>query len=255
MKILIVYARHEPRSFNAAMLERSLDVLKACGHEVQVSDLYAAGFNPVASAADFSERRFPQALQYDREQKYAYERGSLASDIRAELDKLLWCDFLILQFPLWWYSVPAILKGWIDRVLVNGVAYGKGKRMDTGGLKGRKAMLAITTGCYSEMVEPDGLLGDLEVNLWHLNHGTLYYTGFEVLPAFAAWSIHYTTPEQRSAYLDEYAERLRTLEATAPLDFHRLADFGPDWRLKPGVQPRTVAHRRAASPAHASAAS
>lgn len=243
MKILIVYAHHEPQSFNAALLKCSLDTLKALGHEVVVSDLYAMDFNPAATAADFHDRRFPDALQYDREQKHAHQHSAFSSDIQAEIDKVLWCDFLILQFPLWWYSVPAIMKGWIDRVFVNGVAYGKGQRMDTGGLKGRRAMLTMTTGCYPEMVAPGGLLGNLEVLLWHLNAGTLAYTGFSVLPPFAAWSIHYTDPAQRAQYLEQYAARLRTLETTAPMYFHPLADFGPDWRLKPGITPLAVGQK------------
>lgn len=244
MKILIVYAHHEPKSFSSALLQRSIATLGTHGHEVQVSDLYAMNFNPLATASDFTDRRFPEALQYDREQKNAYKNGTLASDLMAEIDKLLWCDFLILQFPLWWYSVPAIMKGWIDRVLANSVAYGQGQRFETGGLKGRRAMLVTTTACYENMVAPDGLLGDLNVILWHLNCGTLAYTGMEVLPPFCAWSIHYTTPESRSQYLDEYAERLRTLETTPPLFFHPVSDFGPDWKLKPELEPKTVGQHR-----------
>lgn len=244
MKVLIVYAHHEPQSFSAALLNRSLEVLEEEGHEVRVSDLHAMGFNPVASAADFTKRRFPDALQYDREQKYAWEQDAFAPDIRAEVEKLIWCDMLILQFPLWWWSVPAILKGWIDRVLVNGVAYGKGRRMDTGGLKGRRAMLALTTGCYPEMVAPDGLLGDLNVSLWHLHSGTLAYTGFQVLPPFVAWSIHYSGPERLQFYLDEYSDRLRNLQTDEPMFFHPLADFGPDWRMRPDVAPAAVGQRR-----------
>lgn len=243
MNVFIVFAHHEPQSFNQALLARSVAELEAQGHTVQVSDLHAMGFNPVAGGADFTQRRFPDALQYDREQKFASERHAFAPDIQAEIDKLLWCDLLILQFPLWWFSVPAILKGWIDRVFVNGVAYGKGQRMDTGGLKGRKAMLAVSTGCYENMVAPDGLLGDLSVNLWHLHAGTLAYAGFTVLPPFMSWSIHYTDPDQRGAYLEAYAQRMRELEATPPLFFHPTSDFGADWRLKPGIAPATVAHR------------
>lgn len=245
MNVFIVFAHHEPRSFGGALLQRSLDALRSCGHEVRVSDLHAMAFNPIASAADFTQRRFPDALQYDREQKFAHEHEAFAPDIRAELDKLLWCDCLILQFPLWWFSVPAMLKGWIDRVFVNGVVYGKGRRMDTGGMKGRKAMLAITTGCYAEMVAPDGLLGDLHVNLWHLHSGTLAYAGFDVLPPYTAWSIHYAGDEQRRSCLDAYAERMTRLEHTTPMFFHPLADFGPGWRLRPELAPRAVGQRRA----------
>lgn len=244
MKVFIVFCHHEPKSFGAALLQRSIETLASAGHEVVVSDLYAMGFNPVASAADFTQRRFPQALQYDREQKYAHEHDAFAPDIQVEVDKLLWCDFLILQFPLWWFSVPAMMKGWIDRTFVNGVVYGKGQRFDAGGLKGRRAMLAMTTGCNPEMVRPDGLLGDININLWHVQNGALAYTGLKVLPPFLAWAIHYTTHEQRQAYLDAYSERLRTLERTEPMFFHPLSDFGTDLRLKPGIEPRAVGQRR-----------
>lgn len=243
MKTLIVFAHPEPQSFGTALLERARRTLEAAGDEVQVSDLYAMDFNPVARAEDFSQRRFPEKLQYDREQKFSSEHHSFAPDIQTELDKLLWCDQLILQFPLWWFSVPAIMKGWIDRVLVNGIAYGAGRRFDTGGLRGRRAMLAITTGCYPEMMAPDGLLGALEVNLWHLHAGTLAYCGFQVLPPFMAWAIQYSDEAKRHEYLDAYEAYLRNLDQLSPLAFHRLADFD-NWRLRPEIEPLTVAHRR-----------
>ena len=247
MNVLIVFAHPEPRSFGRALLDRGVSVLRDCGHDVLVSDLYAMNFNPVASGADFVERRFPEALQYDREQKQASRRRSFAPDIQAELDKLLWCDLLILQGPLWWFSVPAIMKGWIDRVFANGTVYGTGgMRFDQGGLKGRKAMLAMTTGCMPGMVEPDGLLGDRDVILWHLHHGTFGYSGLAALPPFLAWSIHYTDEMQRATYLDAYEQRLRTIEGLQVMPSHPLADFGADWRLKPGIEPRTAGHRRLA---------
>lgn len=245
MKVFIVYAHPEPESFGKALLQRSLCALQEAGHEVVLSDLYAMRFNPVASAEDFTERRFPDRLQYDREQKHASAHDAFAPDIRAEIDKLLACDLLVLQFPLWWFSVPAILKGWIDRVLVNGVAYGSGRRFDTGGLKGKKAMVTTTTGCYAEMMEPDGLLAAFDINLWHLQHGTLAYAGCEVLPAFKAWSIHYTDDAQRQAYLDAYGARMRGIADDAPIARHSLDEF-VDWRLRQGIVPRTAGHRRAA---------
>ena len=247
MKVLIVFAHHEPQSFNHALLERASTQLRAQGDDVQVSDLHAMHFNPVATESDFTARRFPDVLQYDREQKFANQHHSFSADIQAEIDKVLWCDFLILQFPLWWFSVPAILKGWIDRVFVNGVAYGTGRRMDTGGLKGRRAMLAVSTGCYENMVAPDGLLGDLNVNLWHLHAGTLAYSGFEVLAPFMSWSIHYTDANKRADYLNGYAARIRALATDPPMYFHPTSDFGADWRLKSGVEPATVGHRRIAA--------
>ena len=245
MKVLIVFAHPEPKSFGATLLERAVRTLSSCGHEVKVTDLYAGRFEPVAQGTDFIERRFPDRLQYDREQKAASQGKGFASDIQAEIDKLMWCDLLILQFPLWWFSVPAIMKGWIDRVFVNGTVYGAGgMRFDNGGLKGRKAMLAFTTGCFPDMMEPDGLLGQRDVILWHLQHGTFGYGGLQVLQPFVGFSIQYTDEAQRHTYLDAYAARLRGIEHEEVMPSHPLADFGPDWRLKPEIAPRTAGHRR-----------
>lgn len=245
MKVLIVYAHPEPRSFNRALLDTSLRVLQEQGHEVELSDLYAMGFNPVANGADFTDRRFPDALQYDREQKQASQRNGFVDDIQTEIEKLMRCDLLILQFPLWWFSVPAIMKGWIDRVFANGTVYGAGgKRFDQGGLKGRRAMLSFTTGCFPEMMEPAGLLGQRDVVLWHLHHGTFGYSGLQVLQPFVGWSIQYSDEAQRHTLIEAYAERLRGIEHEDTMPTHALADFGPDWRLKPEIAPRTVGHRR-----------
>lgn len=244
MKILIVYAHPEKKSFNAAMLAEATATLAELGHDVQVSDLYAMGFNPVASDGDFSERRFPDHLQYDREQKHAQANGFFTADIREEIEKLVWCDFLILQFPLWWFSVPAIMKGWFDRVFVNGVVYGAGKRFDAGGMRGRRAMIVTSTAAYPEMCAPDGLVGDMDVILWPLQNGTLAYAGFDVLQPFIAHSVNYVDQPTRSRYLSDYAERLRNIGTDEPIAFHKLSEFGRDWRLKPEVEPRVVGQRR-----------
>ena len=244
MNVLIVYAHQEHQSFNAALLQRSIDVLVSQSHAVELSDLYGMGFNPVATQSDFLDRRFPERLQYDREQKHSTAHHTFSPDIASEVEKLMRCDLLILQFPLWWFSVPAILKGWFDRILVNGLAYGAGRRYDTGGLKGRRAMVAITTAAYETMCSPGGLVGELDVVLWPIQNGTLAYTGFEVLPPFVGYSVSYVDDDTRRGYLDAYEQRLRSLETTRPLDFHGLGEFGPDWRLKEGVTPRAVGQMR-----------
>ena len=244
MKVFLVFAHPEPQSFGRRMLDRAVETLHREGHQTAVSDLYRMGFNPVASAADFAERRFPDQLYYDREQKHAHRYGAFAPDIQAELDKLLWCDVLILQFPLYWFSVPAIMKGWIDRVFANGIAYGGGEKLDRGGLRGRSGMLALTTNCYPSMAGPGGMVGDMSVNLWPLQHGTLAFCGLRVLPPFIGWSIQSVDDAARDGYLDDYAQRMRTLGETEPLPFHAMSEFGADWRLKPEIEPRTVGHRR-----------
>jgi NAD(P)H dehydrogenase (quinone) len=245
MNVFILYAHPEPdASFQAALLKKGIDTLESQGHEVVVSDLYKMGFNPVASASDFSTRRFPDRLQYDREQKFAVDNDTLPEDVKAELKKVFWCDLFIVQFPLYWFSTPAILKGWFDRVFVNSVVYGAGKRYENGGLKGRKAMVVTSCGAYPEMFEPDGVMGDINVALWHLHNGTLFYTGFEVLPPFVAYSPVFLGQESCDKYLSDYSTRLRTIDTSEPMKVHPLTDFGPDFKLRPEVTPASAGHRR-----------
>ncbi|EYU47882.1 NADPH-dependent FMN reductase [Acinetobacter baumannii 1457504] len=94
------------------------------GHQVEISDLYAMQFNPLASKEDFLELNQPDYFNYALEQRNATKQQLLATDIQAEIDKVKRADLIILNFPLYWTSVPAILKGWIDRVFVSGLFYG-----------------------------------------------------------------------------------------------------------------------------------
>lgn len=244
MNVFILYAHPEPQhSFNRALLDTAVTTLQQQGHAVQVSDLYAMNFNPVASAADFTCRRFADRLYYDREQKYAVAQGGLAADIEAELEKILWCDRFIVQFLLYWFSMPAIMKGWFDRVFVNSLIYGAGKRFETGGLAGKQAMVCLTTGAYAPMFEADGLLGSLEVTLWPIHGGIFMYSGMQVLPPFVAWAPAYQEPSQCEGYVQAYAGRLRNLEMTAPLPFIRRADFDENFTVREGVELTSVAHR------------
>jgi len=162
MKVLIVHAHPEPQSFTAALRDQAVSTLQEQGHAVQVSDLYAMQWNPVASAADFSTRENPDYLVYALEQRLGVKKQSIAADIQAELDKLLWADLLILNFPIFWFSAPAMLKGWIDRVLVSGVCYGGKRFYDQGGLAGKRALVTVTLGGREHMFGEGAIHGPLE---------------------------------------------------------------------------------------------
>jgi NAD(P)H dehydrogenase (quinone) len=225
MKVFIVSAHPEPKSFNTALRDLSVRVLGDLGHDVRVSDLYDMNFNPVAGAADFTDRENPDYLVYALEQRHGYENGTLAPDILGEIEKLLWCDLLILNFPLFWFSTPAILKGWIDRVLISGLTYGGKRFYDRGGLKGRKAMLTLTLGGQPHMLADDGIHGRLEDMLRPLQRGTLYYTGMSVLPPFVAWHVPYISDQARADDLQAYEKRLGQLNDLEPLTFPSLDEF------------------------------
>jgi NAD(P)H dehydrogenase (quinone) len=231
MNVLIVHAHPEPQSFTSALRDLAVETLQGQGHQVQVSDLYAMNWNPVASASDFSERANPDYLVYALEQREGVKAGWIAADIQAELDKLLWADLVIFNFPLYWFSVPAMLKGWIDRVLVSGVCYGGKRFYDQGGLAGKKALVSLTLGGREHMFGEGAIHGPLEDMLRPLLRGTLAYVGLDVLPPFVAWHVPYISNEARQDFLRDYQERLQNLDQDQPLEFPRLDQF--DARLYP----------------------
>jgi NAD(P)H dehydrogenase (quinone) len=225
MNIFIVHAHPEPQSFSSSMAWTATEVLRAQGHEVLVSDLHAMQFNPVASAADFGQRKNPNYLVYALEQRHNWEKGTLAPDIQEEIGKLLWCDLLILNFPVYWFSVPAILKGWIDRVLVSGLVYGGKRFYDQGGLKGKRAALSMTIGGQPHMLEAGGVHGPLEDMLRPLQRGTLAYTGLDVLPPFVGWHVPYIGDEARADLMRDYRSYLEHLHDSTPMSFPKLDQF------------------------------
>lgn len=232
MNVLIVYAHPEPKSFNGALKDLAVRVLTEQGHQVQVSDLYAMNFKAVADRDDFVELSNPEFFKYQLEQIHSSQNGLFSPDIVAEMEKLRWADFVLFQFPLWWFSVPAILKGWIDRVFAMGFVYGGGMWYDKGGLKGKKAMLSLTTGGPAHIYSKDGINGDIDQILFPIHHGMLFFSGMEVLPPFIAWSVVSVSDEQRERYLEEFKQRLFTIESTEPIAFHPLSHYGENLLLK-----------------------
>ena len=216
MSVLIVYAHEEPRSFNGALKNVAIRTFEERGRRVVVSDLYRMKFKAVADGEDFLERRDKHQLQRQAEEKAAGELGTLAHDILEEQEKLRACELLILQFPLWWFGMPAILKGWVDRVLSMGFAYGAGKGYETGGLKGRKALLSLTTGGPGAMYDPQGPHGDLDKHLYPIQHGILPLCGFEALAPHVVFAPAQATPEQRASQLDDFRRRLAALDQELP---------------------------------------
>ncbi len=244
MNVLIVYAHPEPQSFNGALKDRAVEVLSAAGHAVTVSDLYLMRFDPVTGPGDFEgERADPDFISIPREQTRAVETGTLAPDIADEQKKLAAADLLILQFPVWWFAMPAIMKGWADRVFARGFAYLPGRKYDTGMFKGKLALVSATTGTSADTYAPDGIDGDILSVLWPIHNGLLRYSGFDVLPPFVAYMPGRMGDDGRKAQLDAYAKRLGEIETTPRLFFHPANDYGPNERLKPGMLARSGVQR------------
>jgi NAD(P)H dehydrogenase (quinone) len=194
--------------------DRAVVTLRGLGHEVQVTNLYKQTWKPDLGGDDFIGPRLnPAYLNLSAEQEHMSTTSGPTEDVRAEQQKVLWRDLMISLFPVWWFSMPAILKGWVDRTMTRGFAHGTGRRYDTGMFKGRCAMICATTGTASSLYEPDGIDGAINPILWPIHNGTVRYLGFDVLPPYLAWMPGRVSAEERSAHLDGYADRLKTLIA------------------------------------------
>jgi NAD(P)H dehydrogenase (quinone) len=220
MNILIVYAHEEQHSFSCALKDGAVSVLRSQGHTVEVSDLYAQHFNPVASREDFTTVSDKQYINYMLEQRTAAEHGYFSQDIRSEQEKVLHADLIMFHFPVWWFSAPAILKGWFDRVFATGVTWNFGHIYDAGLLKGKKAMLVVTTGGGEDLYQNSGAHKATILQILHpILHGTLRFCAMDVLPPFVAFGIFQAGEEGRKKYLEEFRVRLSSLETTPPMEF------------------------------------
>lgn len=229
MKVLLIYAHPEPRSLNGTLKDFAVQHLHNVGHEVQVSDLYAMRWKAGFDADDSSAPPVGEFWRSTLDSKQAFEQGTQSADIVAEQEKLLWADTVIFQFPLWWFSMPAIMKGWIDRVYAYGFAYGVGEHSDhhwgdrygEGTLAGKRAMLVVTTGGWEEHYAPRGINGPINDILFPIQHGMLFYPGFEVLPPLVFYRTEKTDEQRFAQQCRELGQRLDTLESTAPIPFRQ----------------------------------
>jgi putative NADPH-quinone reductase len=218
VKALIVYWHPEPQSFNHAMFSTAQRVLGEAGGEVKTSDLHAMRFNPISDRRNFHTVHDPAYLKLQLEEIYATQMQGFADDLEAELQKVEWCDLLIFQFPLWWFSLPAALKGWVDRVFAMGRTYGDGKFYETGVFHGKRVLLSLTTGGPPASYVRGGFGGDIMEFLKPIHRGMFQFVGFDVLAPQVVYAPAHITEEARKSELDRWAERLRRIGAETPIE-------------------------------------
>jgi NAD(P)H dehydrogenase (quinone) len=246
MNVLLVFAHPEPRSLNGALRDVAVAELKAQGHEVRVSDLYAQGWKSAIDRADFPQFADDARLNVAAASGEAFKAGTLTDDVKAEQEKLLWADAVILQFPLWWFTMPAILKGWVDRVYSYGFTYGVGEHSDKrwgdrygeGVFAGKRAMLVVTTGGWEEHYSERGINGPIDDLLFPINHGVLFYPGFDVLPSFVVHRVGRLDEAGFAAIAEHLRERMRALFTAKPIPYRRQnhGDYAiPTMQLRPGL--------------------
>lgn len=203
---LWVFAHPRQDSLNAVLRDAGVSELREQGWTVDVGDLYREGFDPVL-----------------------VDEGG--DDVRVEQQRLLAADLLVLQFPLWWYGMPAILKGWIDRVFERGFAYdvvdpatGRSRKYGDGGLARRRALAVVTAGDRPASISPRGISGDLEDIFWPLLHGTFFYTGMDALTPHLVTGVHGASGHDVLVMSDGLRRRLRAVRGEEPIPYLPMTD-------------------------------
>lgn len=225
MKILIVSAHPEPSSLTNSLRAVAAQQLRDDGHDVKISDLYAMNWKAAHDAADFTGRDPSEPVRYPFASMEAAADRAFSQDIIEEQDKVLWADAVIFAFPLWWFSMPAIMKGWIDRVWTAGVGYQiGGERYGAGRLAGKRAMVMVMVGGGESYFSARGVNGPIEDILFPINHGMLFYPGFDVLPSCILHRTDRLEPERFDAAAELVRDRMRTLFTIAPIPYRRQAE-------------------------------
>jgi NAD(P)H dehydrogenase (quinone) len=212
MNVLIVYAHHEPTSFTSAMKNLATEVLSRQGHNITLSDLYGQGFNPTAQKWDFVTTSGGH-FNYMLEQRHAARLDNAFSpDILGEIQKVQVAELIIFVTPIWWFSVPALLKGWFDRVLAMGVTWDGGKIYENGLLRGKQAIMIASAGGPEEYYQPSGKHNATPQQILHpINHGTLAFCGLNVHEPFVALNVLGTDEEGREKILAALRSRLENM--------------------------------------------
>jgi len=187
VKYLIVYAHPDPKSFNRAILGAVESRLKESGHSCDVRDLYALGFDPALSREELSSGG-PKGAPDDAERERAYVAGA---------------DALVFIYPIWWFGMPAILKGYVDRVFSEGFAFAdEGGRFE-GLLGGKKAFIINTTGAPRKILDRMGYLDAMRTAI---DAGIFGFCGMEVVEHRYFFAVPGADETARRTMLEEVAK-------------------------------------------------
>ncbi|GIF11398.1 NAD(P)H-dependent oxidoreductase [Actinoplanes teichomyceticus] len=226
---LWVYAHPRRGSLNDRLFTAGVEALSQ-RYQVLTSDLHDQRFDPVLSDRDLGDSAGKPGNIAELVGE-AYTRGQTPEDVRTEQAKIAAAELLIVQFPLWWYGPPAILKGWFDRVFTSGFAYGDidpelglPRRYGDGGLAGRKALIVVTAGEDAKSIGPRGISGDLDSLLFPLTHGVLWYVGIETLDLHVIHDADSLDGSGVDHEIERLRQRVRTVGSEPARRYRRLRD-------------------------------
>ncbi len=184
MKHLIIYSHLNPVSFTKAIVDKVEKVAQEKGDEVKIIDLYSDKFNPVLEFPDI---------------EHMFMGEDAPADVANYQEMVTWADHLTFVYPLWWAQMPAMLKGFLDRVFANGYAFAYGEDgMPKGLLEGRTAKLYINTGNSAEYYEESGMY-DAQIRVNDI--GIFEFCGIKADTTFFG-NVAMGTDELRKGYLN-----------------------------------------------------
>ena len=240
---LVILAHPDPRSFNGCWARSTQQSLKTLGYHVHWSDLTTMGFDAVESSRHYSGFPVEQSFDPLKAQEQSAAAQSLPEDITTEIAKLKQADLLVFHFPLWWFAPPAVLKGWLDRVLVHGGLHTVEQRFDQGIFRGKQALFCVTTGASEQECAFNGKEGDVQMLLWPTAY-TLRYLGFDILQPEIVHSVHgyFEGAEEAALHqrlkkvLDQQLGLLKALNNRPQIKFNADSDFDDKGTLKPDAE-------------------
>ncbi|MDX9752841.1 MAG: NAD(P)H-dependent oxidoreductase [bacterium] len=189
MNVLVVYCHPNPLSFNQAILETTVELLKEQGHVVHIRDLYALSFNPALGPTDFQ----------------AFQSGQIPPDIAIEQEEIRWANRLVVIHPIWWTNMPALLKGYIDRVLFHGFAYTYVDGQPNGLLTDKEVIIINTSGTPNEIYQQSGMHDAIRAAS---DVGVYQFCGIKVLAHLFYGAVPHVDDQTRKGYLEELREEL-----------------------------------------------
>lgn len=213
MNILVVSAHMNAQSLVGSLHNAALSALERAGHTVSITSLYSQGFNPVASSVDFATSSGVTANYMFEQQRTMNVGGGFSPDIQDEMKKITDADLILIHFPLWWSGPPAILKGWLERVLAMGFAWGSDNRYEKGLLHGKRVLLCVTVGDPGSYYSAEGMHGaSVEQHLYPLLHSTLAFCGLDVLKPIVIQNVTAADRSEMETKINEYQSMLASID-------------------------------------------
>ena len=185
MKHLVIYSHPNERSFNHAILDTWTSTLHERGHEIVIRDLYELQFDPVLKGTDFE----------------VFRSGSIPEDIKAEQEHIRWADVITFIYPIWWTGLPAIVKGYIDRVFSYDFAYAYAEDGTISKLlTGKRGFILNTQGTPKDYYDQVGMTEALEKTS---DTGILEFCGIEAAGHLFFGSVPQLDDEERKHMLED----------------------------------------------------